>query len=72
MFFFDHAWALLIFLLNLLFFAAVIVVGLYAINRFMRGTPNDNALKILSERFARGEIDQQEYEQRKAILRKSP
>jgi putative membrane protein len=28
----------------------------------------DNALSILNERFARGEIDQQEYETRKAAL----
>jgi putative membrane protein len=33
----------------------------------------DNALGILNERFARGEIDQQEYETRKAaLLRRRP
>jgi len=31
-----------------------------------------DALKILDERFARGEIDDEEYQRRRAVLRASP
>jgi uncharacterized membrane protein len=43
---------------------------LWAIRVAPRGIRPDNALSILNERFARGEIDQQEYETRKAALRR--
>ena len=72
MVFFDHAWAFLIFVINLVIFAGVIGVAFYAINRLMRGSTSDSALKLLNERFARGEIDQQEYEQRRAVLTRKP
>jgi putative membrane protein len=32
------------------------------------GDPTDSALRILNERFARGEIQQQEYEEKKAVI----
>lgn len=38
-----------------------------------RGAPPENpGLAILQERFARGEIDADEYEQRRAILQEKP
>jgi len=40
----------------------------WAVLRLSRGRPPDGALSILNERFARGETDQQEYDQRKAAL----
>ena len=45
-------------------------VVLWAIRIAPRRLRPDNALQILNERFARGEIDQQEYETRKAALRR--
>jgi putative membrane protein len=60
------------FLLALVFYAVLIVgavwLVLWAIRVAPRGIRPDNALSILNERFARGEIDQQEYEARKASL----
>jgi uncharacterized membrane protein len=41
---------------------------LWAIRVAPRRIRRDNALGILNERFARGEIDQQEYETRKKAL----
>ena len=58
----------------LFLYAVVIVLAvwlvLWAIRVAPRGLRPDNALGILNERFARGEIDQQEYETRKAALRR--
>jgi len=59
----------------LLVYGVVIVLAvwpvLWAIRVSPRRIPPDNALAILNERFARGEIDQQEYEQRKTALTKN-
>lgn len=58
----------------LVLYGAVIVLAvwlvLWAIRVAPRGIRPDNALRILNERFARGEIDQQEYDARKAALRR--
>jgi len=67
--FFNHGLALVI---MLVVYGALIVravwVVLWAIRIAPRRVRPDNALQILNERFARGEIDQQEYETRKAAL----
>ena len=40
-----------------------------AIERYLSwGDPRYSALQILNERFARGEIQEQEYEERKAVI----
>ena len=60
------------FILNLLVFGGLIVLAVWLVLWAIRIAPRrirpDSALGILNERFARGEIDQQEYEQRKAAL----
>ena len=59
-------------LLALVFYAVVIVGAVWLVLWAIRVAPRrirpDNALGILNERFARGEIDQQEYDTRKAAL----
>jgi putative membrane protein len=59
---------------GLVFYAVVIVLAVWLVLWAIRIAPqrirHDNALTILNERFARGEIDQQEYEKRKAALRR--
>ncbi len=65
--FFGH-WYLL--LITLVFWGGLIALVIWAIRRL--GPSKDktaSALGILNERFARGEIDQQEYEKRKAALK---
>jgi Predicted membrane protein len=56
-------------------FVALIVVGVLVLVRSSSGnggttrrSDNGRALDILDERFARGEVDQQEYEERRNIL----
>jgi len=65
--FVGHWYALLI---VLLFWAAVIALIVWIVRRLGSPSGRDNGLRILQERFARGEIDQQEFEQRKAVLRR--
>jgi putative membrane protein len=64
--FFNHWYVLL---LMLLFWGSLSALVVWAIRRVW---PSDyqatSALRILNERFARGEIDQQEYDTRKAAL----
>ena len=66
--FFGHWYVLL---LLLAFWGGVIALIIWGIGRLSRPNQPDRALTILNERFARGEIDQQEYEKRKAALRSS-
>lgn len=59
----------------ILLIAAIIALVVWAIARAGRGKPSPpdrteaDALRILEERFARGEIDQDEFESRRAALR---
>lgn len=67
-------------LLVLLLFLAIIIGGLYLVVRAFRVdngrgaidrgrvTPRSNALSILEDRFARGEIDREEFEERRRTL----
>ena len=64
----GHGYALIFFILFIAFWAGVIALGVWVALRLARPRPANGALDILNERFARGEIDQQEYDQRKAAL----
>ncbi|GIU99447.1 MAG: hypothetical protein KatS3mg014_1063 [Actinomycetota bacterium] len=62
--------------LGMLLFLALIVVGIVLLLRPAVSAPEprserSRALEILDERFARGEIDREEYEERRRILRGS-
>jgi putative membrane protein len=55
-------WALLI--------VALVLLLRWAVGRGRRGAaPADPALELLRERFARGEIDEQEFESRRRVLK---
>ena len=52
----------------LIFFAACIAVLFLMVRGLGRKPGGDGALGILKERFARGEIDQAEFEERRRVL----
>ena len=59
--------------LFMLLFWGLIVLGLIALIKFVSGQLGDfngknNALEILKERYAKGEIDKKEYDERKKTL----
>jgi putative membrane protein len=70
--------AVLAIVLNLAFVVFVVVVVMLGVRWLMRNTntapgggpvtTEDNALAVLRERFARGEIDAEEFEQRRRTL----
>lgn len=65
----------LIFLpLALVFYGLLLVLAVWLVMWAIRIAPTslrpDSPVSILDKRFARGEIDQQEYEARKSALRK--
>jgi len=56
-----------------LFWGAIIVTAVWAIRRFSprdTGSSPTNAMRVLEERFARGEIDADEFQRRRDILRR--
>lgn len=57
-----------------LFWAGVVTVVVLLLRHTSRSTdrpPKDEAERILHARFARGEIDEQEYTARRAVLREA-
>jgi putative membrane protein len=79
---YDHSWSpaawLAMGLMMLAFWGLIAVLVVYAIRNLghrpvedLRDppAPADQALRILDERFARGEIDADEYDLRRGVLR---
>jgi putative membrane protein len=62
-------WAMWI--LPTIFLGALIGFGIWGIRRFGLRPPSSDARRILEERFARGEIDSEEYRTRVATLEKA-
>ena len=62
--------------LVMLFFLVAVVFGFIALMKNTRGhhmndtTQEDNAMKILNERYAMGEVSDEEYNKRKTELKK--
>jgi putative membrane protein len=67
-------WDLGTALLGLVFLALVVAGIVLVVRSFSSGKPTEQqpeasrALNILEERFARGELNQEEYEQRRRVL----
>jgi putative membrane protein len=63
-------------LMMVLFWGGLIALTVWAVRSFARPTkeqgsraPSSGAVDILEERFARGEIDREEFERRRGVLR---
>ncbi len=52
---------------HVVFWGAAIAFGVWAVRR-SAGRPRSSALRILEERFAKGEIDAEEFERQRALL----
>lgn len=76
-------WRMLMMGLGLIVFLGLIIGGVYLIVRAVRGEDNrdgadtgvrtsSSAVGILEERFARGEIDRDEFEERRRVLSSAP
>ncbi len=65
------AWGFGMMLMMLIFWAVVIALVVYGIRWFARlhGRSEDTALEILRQRYARGEIGTDEFEEKKRMLR---
>ncbi len=75
----DHGigpWGYVLMSLNMLVFWGLIVTGIVLLVRYLGRSGSaagpGSAERILAERYARGEIDEQEYRQRLSVLRGGP
>lgn len=67
----DFGWGMSFGWIFMLLFWVLVILGIVAIVRWLSGsnsTRQKTALEILQERYARGEIDQQEYQQKRRDL----
>ncbi len=55
---------------RVLFFALIVYAIVKFVNRREKYVTHSDAIRILEERYARGELDETDYVQRKAILKK--
>ncbi|TGD89978.1 SHOCT domain-containing protein [Mycolicibacterium sp. CH28] len=83
MFWYDHGmggWGYAGMAIGMVLFWILVIVGIVALVRSIVGAPGARALpaslpshespgQVLAARFARGEIDEAEYQQRLAVLR---
>ena len=65
------AWGVGMMLIMLIFWAIVIALVVYGIGWFTRlhRQPDDTALEILRQRYVKGEIGTDEFEEKKRVLR---
>jgi putative membrane protein len=65
---FDGGWMILWVVFGIAFWGGLILLGVWAVRRFTERPRRSGALDILEERFARGEIDAEEFERRRRAL----
>jgi putative membrane protein len=65
---FMGPWMLWMWLGGLIFWGSLIAFGVWAVRRFTEGRGSGQARRILDERFARGEIDEEEFARRRRAL----
>jgi putative membrane protein len=75
MYYHDHmnGWGWFAWSTSMILLWAILIIGIVVLVRYLDGTkrpsPPSTPEQVLAERFARGEIDEAEYEQRLAVLR---
>lgn len=68
---FDHHFIGMHWIWWIVFIAIILLMTFDIIPFRHRTEPNEDAMDILKKRFARGEIEQEEFEERKKILKQS-
>ena len=70
MYMYSGWWVVILGILGLAFWAGIIILVVWAIKRFTTGRPASgvNALDIAKERYARGEITKEQFDQIKRDL----
>ena len=58
--------------IGMVLFWVLVVVGIIALVRFTTDVPQSRSEHVLATRFAHGEIDETEYNQRLSVLRAHP
>ena len=76
-----NGWGYALMSVSMVLFWGLVILGIVALVRYLgrsgqlgggAGEPRASAEQVLAERFARGEIDGQEYQSRLATLRERP
>jgi putative membrane protein len=69
-------WGMVTMIISTLLIVAALVVGVVLLVRYLAPRSaqggNDGAERLLAERYARGDIDETEYQQRLSVLRGGP
>jgi putative membrane protein len=72
-------WAIVVMILNTLLFWGLVIGGIVLLVRYLRPAgsarhhpPPPDPYRILAERFARGEIDEEEYRRRLIVIGGGP
>ena len=65
---FGSSMMWMMWLFGLIFWVGLIAFGVWAVRRFTERRPAGGARQILEERFARGEIDDEEFQRRLRTL----
>ncbi|MFD8496079.1 SHOCT domain-containing protein [Amycolatopsis sp. NPDC059657] len=69
-YYWDNSWPMSVLMLILMVaFVGALIAAVVVLLRRTGPRPGDSAARILDERFARGELDEEEYRKRKAALR---
>ncbi len=68
----GRGWGFLVFILVMILFWGLVIGGIVLVARFIlsigRGKNSSEALEILRQRYARGEIEKAEFEEKKKDL----
>lgn len=69
-----NGWGYALMTISMVLFWALVIFGVVALLRFFTGVDQSSTTRLtpeqlLADRFARGEIDEQEYHHRLAVLR---
>jgi len=66
--YFGYSWGMGFGFIFIIVFWILIILGLIAIVKYIKGKEPESALEILKKRYAKGEISKEEFEEKKKDL----